>query len=90
MNNWYYVKICMEKVCFNTNCVLCSWDRALQFCVNKFPTRCNYTQFILSVNCSTCFGWSLHPSSGAQITVSTASGTCQPLLLPVVIHVSDR
>ena len=39
----------------------------------------------LSVNCSTCFGWSLHPSAGAQITVSTASGTSQPLLLPVAI-----
>ena len=34
------------------------------------------TQFILSGNCSTCFGWYLHPSSGAQTTVSTASGIC--------------
>jgi len=32
--------------------------------------------FILSGNCSTCFGWYHHPSSGAQITVSTASGVC--------------
>ena len=31
-----------------------------------------YTVF-LSGNCSTCFGWYLHPSSGAQTTVSTAS-----------------
>ena len=30
----------------------------------------------ISVNCSTCFGWYLHPSSGAHKTVSTASGTC--------------
>jgi len=52
---------------------------------NKCPTRCNYTQFILSVNCSTCFGRLLHPSSGAQITVSTASGTGQPLLLSVAL-----
>jgi len=29
-----------------------------------------YSLFI-SVNCSTCFGWYLHPSSGAHITVST-------------------
>jgi hypothetical protein len=28
----------------------------------------------MSVNCCTCFGWYLHPSSGAHITVSTASG----------------
>jgi len=27
-----------------------------------------------SVNCSTCFGWYLHPSSGAHITVYTVSG----------------
>jgi len=41
------------------------------------PTRCNVTQFIISGNCSTCFGWYLHPSSGAHATVSTASGVCQ-------------
>ena len=35
-----------------------------------------FTQFILSGNCSTCFGRYLHPSSGAQTTVSTASGIC--------------
>jgi hypothetical protein len=28
----------------------------------------------ISGNCSTCFGWYLHPSSGAQTSVSTASG----------------
>ena len=53
--------------------------------VSKCPTRCTYTQFILSVNCSTRFGWFLRPSSGAQITVCTASGTSQPLLMPVTI-----
>ena len=31
----------------------------------------------ISGNPSTCFGWYLHPSSGAHTTVSTASGTCQ-------------
>ena len=31
----------------------------------------------ISGNCPKCFGWYLHPSSGAQTTVSTASGTCQ-------------
>ena len=31
---------------------------------------------LMSVNCSTCFGWYLHPSSGAHTTVSTASGVC--------------
>jgi hypothetical protein len=27
-------------------------------------------------NCSTCFGWYFHPSSGAHTTVSTASANC--------------
>ena len=27
-------------------------------------------------NCSTCFGWFFHPSSGANTIVSTASGIC--------------
>ena len=31
----------------------------------------------ISGNCSTCFGWYLHPTSGAHKTVFTASGTCQ-------------
>jgi hypothetical protein len=44
---------------------------------NIYPTRCNVTQFIIPGNCSTCFGWYLHPSSGAHINVSTASGICQ-------------
>ena len=34
------------------------------------------TQFILSGNCSTCFGWYHRSLSGAQTTVSTASGIC--------------
>ena len=34
----------------------------------------------ISGNCSTCFGWYLHPSSGAHTTVSTASGTCQTVM----------
>jgi hypothetical protein len=33
-------------------------------------------QLILSGNYSTCVGWYLHPLSGAQTTVSTASGIC--------------
>ena len=35
-----------------------------------------YNVYILSENCSTCFGWYLHPSLGAHTIVSTASGIC--------------
>jgi hypothetical protein len=54
-----------------------------------------YSLFI-PVNWSTCFGWYLHPSSGAHITVSTASGISVTVQQPVVnvdgleaIHVND-
>ena len=63
---------------------VCFYQQILGY-VNKYPTRCNYTQVTLSENCSTCFGWFFLPSTGAQITVSTASDTGQPLLLPAGI-----
>jgi len=44
---------------------------------NNCPTRYNYIQIILSVNRSTCFGWYLHPSSGAHVTVFTVSGNIE-------------
>ena len=34
----------------------------------------------LSGNCSTCFRWYYHPSSGAQTTVSTASDICHTVI----------
>ena len=34
----------------------------------------------ISGNCSTCFRWYLHQSSGAHTTVSTASCTCQTVI----------
>ena len=59
--------------------------KVLNLNVDKCPKRCNYTQFILSVNCSIYFDWFFHPSSEAQIFVCTASGTGQLLLLRVGI-----
>ena len=50
--------------------------RSIPIYSNIYPTRCNFTQFILSGNCSTCFAWYLRPSSGAQTTVPTTSGIC--------------
>ena len=47
---------------------------------NIHPTRCNVTQFIFSGNCSTCFGWYHHALSGAQTTISTASGICHTVI----------
>jgi len=52
-----------------------------------------YTVYYISVNCSTCFGWLLHPLSEAHITVITASGTGQTVsatFLTVVCAPEDR
>jgi len=35
-----------------------------------------YTVYLFLENSSTCFGWYLHPSSGAHTTVFTVSRTC--------------
>jgi len=43
----------------------------------------------LSGNCSTCFVWYLHPSSGALTTVSTASGICQTVTVSQIPDAVD-
>jgi hypothetical protein len=48
--------------------VCCGWLKSQQ--------DAQFTEFILSENCPTCFAWYHHPSSEAQTTVSTASGIC--------------
>jgi hypothetical protein len=42
--------------------------------IYKSQQNAQVTEFILSDNGSTCFGRHDHPSSGAQKTVTTASG----------------
>jgi hypothetical protein len=44
-----------------------------------------FTEFILSDNCSTWFRRYYHPSSGAQTTVTTASGNRYTVLLSAAI-----
>jgi len=57
------------------------------FYSNIYPTRRNVTQFIISGNCSTCFGWYLHPSSGAYTTVSTESDICHTVMDRVKLRI---
>jgi hypothetical protein len=47
--------------------LLCSCVRASWINVNNCPTRCDFVQFLFPANCSTYFGWYIHPSSGARI-----------------------
>ena len=49
----------------------------------------NSHSLFISGNCSACFGWYLHPSSGAHKTVSTASGTYQTVILHRVWQMPD-
>jgi hypothetical protein len=53
--------------------------------VYKSQQHAHVTAFILSDNCSTCFGRHYHPSSGAQRTVTTASGNRYTVLLSAAI-----
>jgi hypothetical protein len=51
----------------------------------KSQQDAHVTEFILSDNCSIGFGCYYHPSSGAQTTVTTASGNRYIVLLSAVI-----
>jgi hypothetical protein len=53
--------------------------------VYKSQQDARITEFILSHNCSACFGRHYHPSSGAQTTVTTASGNRYTVLLSAAI-----
>ena len=64
---------CLTHYSIAYNKLYIRWSTHCIICVDIYPKRCNNIQFI-SANCSTCFGWYHHPSSGAHITVSTVSG----------------
>ena len=49
-----------------------------------------YTVYLFLENCSTCFGWYLHPSSEAHTTVFTVSGTCQTFTANYNSHTTLR
>jgi hypothetical protein len=51
----------------------------------KYKKEAHITGFILSDNCSTCFGRYYHQSSGAQTTVTIASGNRYTVLLSAAI-----
>jgi hypothetical protein len=85
---WYVIKGAegtMESHVRLTCSILPAYSNALWFYGCKlylyFPIYIQQDATLHSLftsgNLSTCFGWYLHPSSGAQTTVSTASGICQ-------------
>jgi len=48
-----------------------------------------YSLFI-SANCSTLFGWYLHPSPGARVTVSTVSGITERDWMGTAVAIQSR
>ena len=61
----YFIEFCHRET---SGLILSSWVRASWINVNNCPTRCDYIHFYyISADSSTCFGWSLHPSSGAHV-----------------------
>ena len=52
------------------------WQEFPQFLLTYFQRDATLHSLFLE-NCSTRFGWYVHPSSGAHTTVFTVSGTCQ-------------
>jgi len=78
MNRWYLHTWGNYLICW---AVISFSRRNKSNYSGAYPTRCNFTQFILSGHCSTCFGWYLHPSSGAQKTVSVAFGISHAVTL---------
>ena len=61
-------KVLLRKACWGT------YVSSFWYISNKMQ---RYTVYLFLENCSTCFGWHLHPYSGAHTTVFTVSGTCQ-------------
>ena len=81
---WASVWMSQFWSCFR---VLCLCYRVSKLGVNKCPTRCNYKQFILSVNCSTCFsthhqehnnGWLVPDAVGIVICAPDDAEVCHP------------
>jgi len=59
------------------NCIYSMWYLSHRYCYLPLSWKIwNWFECAVVGVRSTCFGWYLHPSSGAQTTVSTASGIC--------------
>jgi hypothetical protein len=59
---------------------------SIWICYYRYPNKMHMLQSVFYLtNCSTCFGCHYHPSSGAQTTVTTASGNRYTVLLSAAI-----
>ena len=73
----------------NLHCTNNKWTMYTFILIYTQQDATLHSSFI-SGNYSACFGWYLHPSSGAHTNVSTASGTCQTVTAFQLLHDSDR
>jgi hypothetical protein len=68
----------MDLFVYLLNFILLMWriGRAPNIIPIHIQQDATLHSLFISGNCSTCFGWYFHTSSGAHTTVSTASGVC--------------
>jgi hypothetical protein len=52
---------------------------------NNCPTRCDFVQFLFPANCSTCFGWHLHPSSQVWMNCNYSIWHWSNCMLPTAV-----
>jgi hypothetical protein len=63
-----------------TAVILCKHDVIYVRCIPIYIQQdATLHSLFISRNCCTCFGWFLHPSSGAHTTISAASGICHTI-----------
>jgi len=70
----HVITTCITENSFNTFNVYGSVHR--EYIPVYIQQDATLHSLFISENCSTYFGWYLHPSSGAHTTVFTASGIC--------------
>jgi hypothetical protein len=83
---WVTADICGQtsvRFCYGINTCLANVENRVSSLYIQQDTTLH--DLFISGNCSTCFEWYFHPSSGAHTTVSTASRIVTPLLLSAAI-----
>jgi hypothetical protein len=71
LNPIFHLLVLLEDLTFMGLCIV----SIFQYIYNKIQ-RLFISSLFISRNCSTCFGWYFHPSSGAHTTTSTEFGIC--------------
>ena len=80
-NSFYYIQKYKYCKCLYSFTLCREWKESKKKKKTPIYVQQDVTlrSLFISGNCSTCFGWYFHPSSGAHTTVSTTSGICHTI-----------